>query len=58
MVTIRTQVKEILKESGLGLDNISADFMDHLDEKVKQLILNAAKRAKENGRRTVMGKDV
>ena len=58
MVTIRTQVKEILKESGLGLDNISADFMDHLDEKMKQLILNAAKRAKENGRRTVMGKDV
>ncbi len=58
MVTIRTQVKEILKESGLGLDNISADFMEKLDEKVKQLILDAAKRAKENGRRTVMGKDV
>ncbi|MBS3165589.1 DUF1931 domain-containing protein [Candidatus Woesearchaeota archaeon] len=58
MITVRTQIKDILKESGLGLDNISADFMDRLDEKVKLLVLDAAKRAKENGRRTVMGKDV
>ena len=57
-LVVRTQVKEILKESGLGLDNLSGDFMDKLDEKVKQLILDAAKRAKDNGRRTVMGKDV
>ena len=57
-LVVRTQVKEILKESGLGLDNLSGDFMDTLDEEVKQLILNAAKRAKENGRRTIMGKDV
>lgn len=57
-LVVRTQVKEILKESGLGLDNLSGDFMDKLDEKVKQLILDAAKRAKENGRRTIMGKDV
>ena len=57
-LVVRTQVKEILKESGLGLDNLSADFMDKLDEKVKQFILDAAKRAKENGRRTIMGKDV
>ena len=57
-LVVRTQVKEILKESGLGLDNLSGDFMDRLDEKTKQLILDAAKRAKENGRRTIMGKDV
>jgi len=57
-LVVRTQVKDILKESGLGLDNLSGDFMDTLDEKVKQLILDAAKRAKENGRRTIMGKDV
>ncbi len=57
-LVVRTQVKDILKESGLGLDNLSGDFMDKLDEKVKQLILDAAKRAKENGRRTIMGKDV
>ena len=58
MLVVRTQIKEILKESGLGVDNIAADFMVQLDEKAKQLILDAAKRAKENGRRTVMGKDV
>ncbi len=57
-LVVRTQVKDILKESGLGLDNLSGDFMETLDEKVKQLILDAAKRAKENGRRTIMGKDV
>ena len=57
-LVVWTQVKEILKESGLGLDNLSGDFMDTLDEKVKQLVLDAAKRAKENGRRTIMGKDV
>lgn len=58
MIVVRTQIKDILKESGAGVDNIAGDFMDKIDEKVKQLILDAAKRAKENGRRTVMGKDV
>ena len=58
MLVVRTQIKEILKESGLGVDNVAADFMVQLDEKAKQLILDAARRAKENGRRTVMGKDV
>ena len=57
-LVVRTQVKEILKESGLGLDNLSGDFMNKLDEKVKQLVLEAAKRAKDNSRRTIMGKDV
>lgn len=58
MLTVRTQIKEILKDSELGVDNISGDFIDRLDERVKNLIVDAAKRAKENGRRTVMGKDV
>jgi len=56
MLTVRTQIKEIMKEQ--GLENMSGDFMDRLDEKVQQLILEAIKRAKENGRRTLMGKDV
>ncbi len=58
MLTVRTQIKEIIKDLDLGVDNISADFIDRLDEKVKQLIVDATKRAKENSRRTVMGKDV
>ncbi len=52
----RTQVKDILKEA--SIQNMSADFMDTLDEKVREVILEAVRRAKENGRRTVMGKDI
>ncbi|MEK6938655.1 MAG: DUF1931 domain-containing protein [Nanoarchaeota archaeon] len=58
MLTVRTQVKEILKGNKGGPNNLSDDFMNKLDEKVKQLVLEAAQRAKENGRRTVMGKDL
>lgn len=56
MITARTQVKDIVKEA--GIDNMSAEFMDRLDEKVRQVVLEAVRRAKENGRRTVMGKDI
>ena len=58
MLTVRLQVKETLKESGLGADKISGDFMTKLDDKVKEIVLDAAKRAKENGRTTVMGRDI
>ena len=58
MLTVRTQIKEILSESELGIENISSDYIKKLDEKVRQIILDSVQRAKENGRRTVMGKDV
>src|SRR3989344_699383 len=38
MLVVRTQIKDILKESGLGVDNVAADFMVQIDEKAKQLI--------------------
>ncbi len=56
MLVVRTQVKEIVKDC--TINNISEDFLERLDEKVKQTIETSCKRAKENGRRTVMGKDV
>ena len=56
MVTIRTQVKDLLKQ--LGVENMGGDFQDKLDEKVRQMVLDACKRAQENGRRTVMGRDL
>ena len=37
MITARTQIKDILREA--GMQNMSADFMEQLDKKVKQLIL-------------------
>lgn len=58
MLIVRTQIKDVLKQSGLGVENLSGDFMEKLDEKVRQLIVEAAQRAKDNGRRTIMGKDV
>ena len=58
MLVARTQVKDIMKESGLGVENISADYMDRLDEKVRILVKESVQRAKENGRRTVMSKDL
>ncbi len=58
MLVVRTQIKEILKEANLNIDNISADFQERLDAKVKQIILDACNRAKENGRRTIMARDV
>ncbi|HLC91364.1 MAG TPA: DUF1931 domain-containing protein [Candidatus Nanoarchaeia archaeon] len=58
MLTVRTQIKEIMVDSKLGIENISGDFMEKLDAKVKQLVLEALQRAKDNGRKTVMGKDV
>lgn len=56
MITVRTQVKDIMKEA--GMENMSSDFIEKLDNYVKQIVLEACRRAKENGRRTVMGKDV
>ena len=56
MLTARSQVKEIVKEA--GIDNLSSDFMVKLDERVKELVLKAVSRAKENGRKTLMDKDV
>ncbi|MBT4539798.1 DUF1931 domain-containing protein [Candidatus Woesearchaeota archaeon] len=58
MLVVRTQVKDILKELGLGVEQMSNDFMEILDDKVKEVIVTAAKRAKANSRRTVMGRDV
>ena len=57
MLVVRTQVKEIVKEVS-GINNISEDFMDRLEKKVESLIGESCQRAKENGRRTLMGKDV
>lgn len=58
MLVVRVQVKEILKEAGLGVDNISSDFLEKLDDEVKAMILRSVNRAKENSRRTVMARDL
>jgi len=57
MIVVRTQIKDIMKEFE-GVNNISEDFIEKLDGKVKEVVRAACRRARENGRRTVMGKDV
>lgn len=51
-VITKSKVKNVVPEL-----NISSDVFDTLNEKVNQLLMDAAKRAKANGRRTLQAKD-
>ena len=57
MVVIKAKIKEFAKYEDKKL-NVSGEFADALNEKVKSLIEEACRRAKENNRNTVMKKDV
>ena len=50
-------VKAKIKELASGY-NVAADFAEELDNQVKQMIQKGLSRAKANGRRTVMAKDL
>ncbi|MBN1376827.1 DUF1931 domain-containing protein [Candidatus Woesearchaeota archaeon] len=52
-IVVKAKIKEIA-----GKYNVSGDFPDALDEKVKEMVIKAIKRAEANGRRTVMAKDL
>ena len=52
-IIIRSKIKEFVHGK-----SISADFPDALNEKVVELIRNAAERAQKNGRRTLMSRDL
>lgn len=58
MLTARSQIRDLVKQANTKVQNISEDFADKLDEKVKEMILTAVKWAQENQRRTVMGRDL
>ena len=53
MVIVKAKIKEIV-----GDYNVSGDLAEALDAKAKQLLKDAVERAKANGRRTVMAKDI
>ena len=53
MLVIKAKVRE-----ACGDMSVSSDFVDVLNENVNELVKKAIWRAKENNRRTVMGKDV
>ncbi|HLD88805.1 MAG TPA: DUF1931 domain-containing protein [Candidatus Nanoarchaeia archaeon] len=52
-IIIRTKVKEAIGDLNLG-----GDFVDALNRKVEAIVKEACERAKANGRRTVMAKDL
>ena len=50
-------VKSSVKESLEG-HNVSSDFYDALDDRVQELLGDAARRADANGRKTVQPRDL
>ena len=56
-VIVVSNIKEHAKINDRAL-NVSTDFYQKLNEKVISIIKEASKRAKENNRNTVMGKDI
>lgn len=53
-LVVRSAVREKLK----GKYQVGEDFLSALDNEVARLIDRAAKRAEENGRRTLKARDV
>lgn len=62
LIIVKAQVSELVKrlsrERGLGIDNVTEDFMPALDKKVRRIVDEAVMRAKDNGRKTLMARDV
>lgn len=52
-IIVKSKVKEICGEINLG-----GDFVEALDKHVQDLVRKAIDRAKANGRRTIMSKDI
>ena len=52
-VIVKSKIKELV-----GTYNVSGDFGEVLNSKVKQMIQDAMKRAEANNRKTVMGRDI
>ena len=50
---VRSNIKNVVVDY-----NVSGDFPDALNEKVRKIITEAVARAEANGRRTVMAKDI
>ena len=52
-VIVKTKIRDIVAPV-----NVSADYVETLNAKVKQMIQDSVKRAEANGRKTVMGRDI
>ncbi|HIH32563.1 TPA: DUF1931 domain-containing protein [Candidatus Woesearchaeota archaeon] len=52
-IIVKSKIKELT-----GTYNVSAEFSDVLNVKVRQMVQEAVKRAEANNRKTVMGRDL
>ncbi len=50
---MKSKIKEVVKDL-----NVASDVAEALNKKVEQLLLEAAERAKANGRRTLQARDL
>ncbi|MBI4149224.1 DUF1931 domain-containing protein [Candidatus Woesearchaeota archaeon] len=58
-VIVKANLKLYAKMDGSDKPmNIAGDFAEKLEKKVEEMIHDAARRARENGRNTVMAKDL
>lgn len=57
VIMVDIVVKAKIKDLASGY-NVAGDFAEELDKQVKDMIQKAISRAKANGRRTVMAKDL
>ncbi len=57
MIVVKAQIKEyaVIDERQFSISN---NFAEELDKKVKDIVQKACWRAKENGRTTIMSKDI
>ncbi|MCX8147320.1 MAG: DUF1931 domain-containing protein [Candidatus Woesearchaeota archaeon] len=53
LLVVKAKIKEVAKGC-----NVSGDFAEALDKKLRQLVADACARAEANGRKTVMAKDL
>ncbi|HZX44168.1 MAG TPA: DUF1931 domain-containing protein [Candidatus Nanoarchaeia archaeon] len=56
-LVVRSNIKDYAKYNERPL-NVSEDFYEKLNLKVAEIIKESCRRAKENSRNTVMGKDI
>jgi histone H3/H4 len=52
-VIVKTKIRDMVAPV-----NVSADYVETLNAKVRQMIQDSVKRAEANGRKTVMGRDI
>ncbi len=57
-LVVKAKVKDYMEQAAGEKISVASDFVDALDEKVQALIKDAVRRAKANGRKTVMAKDL